>query len=71
MYLHRCIQIRRLQQQLPITTPPPTRDSQPRLSLSWSPMQVHCNKNPVYVFPVKELRGLSPNFHIYVSVSGL
>ncbi len=23
----------------------------------------------LYVFPEKELRGLSPNFHIYVSVS--
>jgi hypothetical protein len=42
MYLHRCIQIPRLQQQRPITTPPPTRDSQPHLSLSWSPMQVCC-----------------------------
>ncbi len=25
--------------------------------------QVHCNENPIYVFPGKELRGLSPNFH--------
>jgi hypothetical protein len=24
---------------------------------------------PIYVFPEKELRGLSPNFHIHVSVS--
>ncbi len=24
----------------------------------------------IYVFPVKELRGFSPNFHIQVSVSG-
>ncbi len=31
----------------------------------------HCNKNPIYVFPEKELRGLSPNFHINVSVSDL
>jgi len=29
----------------------------------------HCNENPIYVFPEKELRGLSPNFHIHVSVS--
>jgi hypothetical protein len=27
-----------------------------------------CNENPIYVFPKKELRGLSPNFHIHVSV---
>ncbi len=30
---------------------------------------VHCNENPA--FPEKELRGLSPNFHIHVSVSDL
>jgi hypothetical protein len=29
------------------------------------------NKNPIYVFPEKELRGLSPNFHSHVSVSDL
>jgi hypothetical protein len=29
----------------------------------------HFNENPIYVFPGKELRALSPNFHIYVSVS--
>jgi hypothetical protein len=28
-------------------------------------------KNPILVFPEKELRGLSPNFHIHVSVSDL
>jgi hypothetical protein len=32
---------------------------------------VHCNENPIYVFPEKELRGLSPNFHIHDSVSDL
>ncbi len=31
----------------------------------------HCNENPIYVLPEKELRGLSPNFHIHVSVSDL
>jgi hypothetical protein len=31
----------------------------------------HCNENPIYVFPEKELRGLSPKFHIHVSVSDL
>jgi hypothetical protein len=28
-------------------------------------------KNPIYVFPEEELRGLSPNFYIHVSVSDL
>jgi hypothetical protein len=27
---------------------------------------VHCNKNPIYVFPEKELRGHSPYSHIHV-----
>jgi hypothetical protein len=30
---------------------------------------LHCNENPIHVFLEKELRGLSPNFHIHVSVS--
>jgi hypothetical protein len=34
-------------------------------------MCIHCNENPIYVFLVWELRGLSPNFHIHVSVSDL
>ena len=29
----------------------------------------YCNENPIYVFPEKELCGLSPNFHIHVPVS--
>ncbi len=32
---------------------------------------VHCNGNSVYIFIFWELRGLSPNFHIHVSVSDL
>ncbi len=32
---------------------------------------LHCHENPIYVFPEKELRALSPNFHIHVSVSDL
>ncbi len=32
---------------------------------------LHCNENPIYVFLFWELRGLSPNFHIHVSVSDL
>jgi hypothetical protein len=31
----------------------------------------HCNENPIHVFLFWELRGLSPNFHILVSVSDL
>ncbi len=27
----------------------------------------HCTENPLYVFPEKELRGLSPNSYIHVS----
>ncbi len=26
---------------------------------------LHCNENPIYVIPKKELRGLSPNIHIH------
>ncbi len=32
---------------------------------------MHCNENPIYVFLFWELRSLSPNFHIHVSVSNL
>jgi hypothetical protein len=31
----------------------------------------HCNENPIYIFLFWELRGLSPNFHIHLSVSNL
>ncbi len=31
----------------------------------------HCIENPIYVFPEKELRGLSPNSIIHVYVSDL
>jgi hypothetical protein len=31
-------------------------------------VRVHCNENPSDVFPEKELRGFSPNFHVHVSV---
>jgi hypothetical protein len=35
-------------------------------------ISMHCNENSIYVFPEKkELRGLSPNFHIHPSVSDL
>jgi hypothetical protein len=29
----------------------------------------HCNEDPIFVFTEKEFCGLSPNFHIHVSVS--
>ena len=34
-----------------------------------SMLNMHCKENPIYVFLFCELRGLSPNFHIHVSVS--
>ena len=33
--------------------------------------KAHCNGNSAYIFLFWELRGLSPNFHIHVSVSDL
>jgi hypothetical protein len=33
--------------------------------------ELHFIENPIYLFPEKELRGLSPNFHIHVSESDL
>jgi hypothetical protein len=32
---------------------------------------MHCNENRIYLFIFWELRGLSPNFHIHVSVIDL
>ena len=32
---------------------------------------LYCNENHIYVFLFWELRGLSPNFHVHVSVSDL
>jgi hypothetical protein len=36
-----------------------------------SPSSTLCKENPLYVFPEKKLLGISPNFHIDVSVSDL
>jgi hypothetical protein len=33
--------------------------------------EAHCCENPIYLFPEKELCGLSPNFHIHMSKSDL
>jgi hypothetical protein len=32
---------------------------------------MHSTENPIYVFPEMKLRGLVPNFYIYVPVSDL
>jgi hypothetical protein len=40
-------------------------------SLFGSTLQIHNTENSKQIFPEKELRGLSPNFHIHVSVSNL
>ncbi len=32
---------------------------------------MHCKENPIYEFLFWEMRGLSPKFHIHVSVSDL
>ncbi len=32
---------------------------------------MHCNENTIYVFPEKDLCGLSPSFNIHVSVNDL
>jgi hypothetical protein len=36
-----------------------------------STLQIHNTENSKQIFPEKELCGLSPNFHIQVSVNGL
>jgi hypothetical protein len=38
---------------------------------NWTEIYPHCNENSNYVSPENELRGLSPNFHIHVSVGDL
>ncbi len=38
-------------------------------SFSINELNMHYNENLVYVFPEKELRGLSPNVHIHLSLS--
>jgi hypothetical protein len=47
----------------------------PDLVLEWGLepryLATHCKEIWIYVFPKKELRGLSPNFHIHGSVSDL
>jgi hypothetical protein len=50
---------------------PLTPSSVSKLSLFLTSSYAHCNENPIYVSLEKELRGLSPNFHLHVSVSDL
>jgi hypothetical protein len=55
---------------------PPWKAIKKRAYFSWQSQSKnipvpHCKGNPIDVFPEKELRGLSPNFHIHVSVSDL
>ena len=38
------------------------------LDITWS---LHCNENPIYVFPEMKLHGLVPNSYIHVLVSDL
>jgi hypothetical protein len=42
-----------------------------RSDLLCSVSGLHCNCNSLYIFLFWELRGLSPNFHIHVSVNDL
>jgi hypothetical protein len=39
------------------------------IPLAW--LFAHCSANPIYVFSEKELRGLSHNFHIHMSLGDL
>jgi hypothetical protein len=42
-----------------------------KLALKLILRRMHCKEIWIYIFPEKELRGLSPNFHIHVYVSDL
>ncbi len=57
----------------PASPPGPRHTSTSSLKFKKKPWteSTHCNENPIYVFPEKRLRGLSPNFHIHVSVCDL
>ncbi len=35
----------------------------------WEGRLPHCNENPIYVLPEKELRCFNPNFHTHMSIS--
>ncbi len=64
----------------PLSIAPPSLSLLPALSLysntgleirNVACLHPYCNENPIYVFLFWELCGLSPNFHIHVSVSDL
>jgi hypothetical protein len=48
-----------------------TIETRALMEMPKSLVDLHYNEHSIYVFPEKELRGLSPNFHIHVSVSDL
>ncbi len=62
-----------LNQALPIFSGTSMRESPSTFWLTQHPFHsaLQCNEKPIYVFPEKELRGHSPNFHMHVSVSDL
>jgi hypothetical protein len=39
------------------------------LLFEWEYNYLHHTENPIYLFPKKELHGLSPNYYIHVSLS--
>ncbi len=47
------------------------KECQGMVCIEFRLLGVHCNEKPICVFLEKELRGLSPNFYIHVSVSDL
>jgi hypothetical protein len=54
-----------------LATPPTAWAGQREPYSSEVSFALHCDANPIYIFPEKELHGLSLNFHIHVSVSNL
>jgi hypothetical protein len=49
----------------------PTKGKKRRSLVSRYTLQRHTTENSKQIFPEKELHGISPNFHTYVSVSDL
>ncbi len=59
---------RLLSQSSPSSHSSPSKSLSPAMN-SFSPsryVRLHCNEDTIYVFPEKELRGHSPNFHIFI-----
>ncbi len=49
-----------------VSASPPASLLTPLININ---IHAHCKEISIYVFPEKELRGFSPNFHIHASVS--